>query len=243
MRADPPRLAVWLLQRLLPADRYETIAGDLEERFRVDVQPYISPRLARRWYWRQTISIAAARLLARSSRPAHVPLREDPHSPLPQRGSSMQAIRQDVRYAIRTLVKAPVFTLIAVGTLALGIGANTAIFTLVNALLLKPLPFAQPDELMMVHLLMPDRAAPAGVFREMVWSYPKYEVFRDEQQVFSEHALFTSGSVEPHRQRRTRTAARRSRRRPLSDDARHHAGRRPGLLAARKIGRPASTAS
>ena len=105
----------------------------------------------------------------------------------------MQGIRQDVRYAIRTLVKAPVFTLIAVATLALGIGANTAIFTLVNALLLKPLPFAHPDELMMVHLLMPDRAAPPGVFREMVWSYPKYEVFRDEQQVFSEHALFTSG--------------------------------------------------
>jgi predicted permease len=195
------------LQRLLPADRYETIAGDLEERFRLDVQPHVSPGRAGRWYWRQTVSIAAARLLARSSRPAHVPLREDPHSPLPQRGSSMQAIRQDVRYAIRTLVKAPVFTLIAVVTLALGIGANTAIFTLVNALLLKPLPFAQPDELMMVHLLMPDRAAPAGVFREMVWSYPKYEVFREEQQVFSEHALFTSaqwsltGTGEPERLR------------------------------------------
>ena len=145
----------------------------------------------------------------------------------------MQAIRQDVRYAIRTLVKAPVFTLIAVVTLALGIGANTAIFTLVNALLLKPLPFAQPDELMMVHLLMPDRAARPGVFREMVWSYPKYQVFRDEQQVFSEHALFTSdqwsltGNGEPERH------ARRSHRRPLSDDARHRAGRRPRLLERR----------
>ena len=194
MRADPPRLAVWLLQQLLPADRYETIAGDLEERFRLDVQPHFSPRRAGRWYWRQTLSIAAARILARPSCPAPVPLREDPHSSYSLAGgSTMQAIRQDVRYAIRTLVKAPVFTLIAVVTLALGIGANTAIFTLVNALLLKPLPFAQPDELMMVHLLMPDRAAPPGVFREMVWSYPKYEVFRDEQQVFSEHALFTSG--------------------------------------------------
>ena len=98
----------------------------------------------------------------------------------------MQGLRQDIRYAIRTLLKAPVFTLIAVVTLALGIGANTAIFTLVNGLLLKPLPFAQPDELMMVHLLAPDREAGPGVFREMVWSYPKYEVFRDEQQVFSE---------------------------------------------------------
>ena len=117
----------------------------------------------------------------------------------------MQGLRQDIRYAVRTLIKAPVFTLIAVVTLALGIGANTAIFTLVNGLLLKPLPFAQPDELMMVHLLMPDRDGGPGIFREMVWSYPKYKVFRDEQQVFSEHALFTgsqwsvTGGGEPER--------------------------------------------
>ena len=119
----------------------------------------------------------------------------------------MQGLRQDIRYAVRTLIKAPVFTLIAVVTLALGIGANTAIFTLVNGLLLKPLPFAEPDELMMVHLLAPDREGGPGVFREMVWSYPKYEVFRDEQRVFSEHALFArrewslTGNGEPERVR------------------------------------------
>ena len=66
MIADPPRLAVWLLRLLLPPDRYETIAGDLEERFRLDVQPLAGARIARRWYWRQSLSIAAARLLARS---------------------------------------------------------------------------------------------------------------------------------------------------------------------------------
>ena len=184
MIADPPRLAVWLLRLLLPPDRYETIAGDLEERFRLNVQPLAGARVARRWYWRQALSIAAARLLARSVLPSPTP---------PQTGAAMQGIRQDIQYAVRTLVKAPIFTLIAVATLALGIGANTAIFTLVNGLLLKPLPFAHPDELMMVHLLMPDRNGGPGVFREMVWSYPKYEVFRDEQQVFSEHALFTGG--------------------------------------------------
>ena len=119
----------------------------------------------------------------------------------------MQGLRQDIRYAVRTLIKAPVFTLIAVVTLALGIGANTAIFTLVNGLLLKPLPFAEPDELMMVHLVAPDREGGRGVFREMVWSYPKYEVFRDEQRVFSEHALFArrewslTGNGEPERVR------------------------------------------
>ena len=106
----------------------------------------------------------------------------------------MQGLRQDIGYALRTFARAPLFTLIAVATLALGIGANTAIFTLVNGLLLKPLPFKDPDALMMVHLLMPDRNGGPGVFREMVWSYPKYQVFRDEQRAFSDHALFTSNS-------------------------------------------------
>ena len=187
MTTDPPRLAVWLLRLVLAPERFETIAGDLEEVFRLDVQPHVGPRLARRWYWRQSLSIAGARVLARplgSRLPAA-------HQ-LPHRRDSMQGLRQDIRYAVRTLIKAPVFTLIAVVTLALGIGANTAIFTLVNGLLLKPLPFAEPDELMMVHLLAPDREAGPGVFREMVWSYPKYEVFRDEQRIFSEHALFAT---------------------------------------------------
>ena len=202
MTTDPPRLAVWLLRLVLAPERFETIAGDLEEVFRLDVQPHVGPRLARRWYWRQTLSIVGARVLARplgSRLPAA-------HQ-LPHRRDSMQGLRQDIRYAVRTLIKAPVFTLIAVVTLALGIGANTAIFTLVNGLLLKPLPFAEPDELMMVHLLAPDREGGPGVFREMVWSYPKYEVFRDEQQVFSEHALFArrewslTGNGEPERVR------------------------------------------
>jgi putative ABC transport system permease protein len=114
----------------------------------------------------------------------------------------LETFAQDARYAARGLARRPAFTIIAVLTLAIGIGATTSIFSAVNVLLLRSLPFAQPEQLMQVSLVTPaGQARPRD--ENMVWSYPKFTVFRDAQRSFSELSLYsaqqftiTSGDVE-----------------------------------------------
>ena len=94
---------------------------------------------------------------------------------------------QDVRYAVRVLRKSPTFAIVAVLTLALGIGANTAIFTVVNALLLRPLPYHHADRLVTVWQDMRARGGPADE-----WATPgNYADWRSEKTLFEEIAVVT----------------------------------------------------
>ena len=92
----------------------------------------------------------------------------------------LETMWQDVRYAARTLRRSPGFTAVAVLSLALGIGANTAIFTLINALMLRSLPVSHPEQL--VELLSRYPGEP----RLSSFSWRHYEHFRDHNQSFSE---------------------------------------------------------
>src|SRR5215203_3115543 len=89
----------------------------------------------------------------------------------------MRTLFQDVRYGLRVLVKSPAFTLVAIISLALGIGLNTAIFSIVNALLIRPLPrITQQDRLVWLR-------API--------SYPDYLDYRNQAQSFEGMAAIT----------------------------------------------------
>lgn len=97
----------------------------------------------------------------------------------------------DLRYAIRQLIKSPGFTIVAVITLALGIGANSAIFSVIDTVLLRSLPFPSPDRLAMVWAKSPQHP---GEDRQ-VHSYPDYLDLRAQNRTFSALAAYTGASA------------------------------------------------
>jgi len=113
-------------------------------------------------------------------------------------GKVFSAVAQDLRYGIRILAKAPVFSLIAIATLALGIGANTAISSVVNGVLLKPLPFHDQNQLVSLFEEIPN-------FKNGSISYPNFKDWRQMNRTFVDMAVYRSvgfnlsGNGEPER--------------------------------------------
>ncbi len=107
-----------------------------------------------------------------------------------RRVSLLEDLVKDVRYAIRSLAKSPGFTAVVVATLALGIGANTAIFTLVHGVLLRPLDYTNPDQLMNL-----TAEAPAIGATRSALSAPEYIEFRRMNRSFAAVGAYSTGSA------------------------------------------------
>src|SRR3989441_5782286 len=111
----------------------------------------------------------------------------------------METLFKDIRYGIRSLLKRPSFAAVVVLTLALGIGANAAIFTVVDAVMLRALPVKDPQHL--IFLSNPDRHGVNGgqeTGNRFLFSYHEFEWLRDHNQVFSEvFAVQSALSTQP----------------------------------------------
>ena len=136
-RPRPPRVAERLLALLLPWQYRDQHLGDLEEGF---LRRAARDQSAKRWYWRQV----------RRSIPAAIALRYQTRNDSPGLGSSMEIISQDLRYGLRALWNSPGFAIVSTLTLALAIGVNTSIFSLVSVIIFADLPMQETDRVQIV---------------------------------------------------------------------------------------------
>ena len=141
---------------------------------------------------------------------------------------SLDDLRQDLRLAVRSLLRAPAFAAVTILTLALGIGANTAIFSIVNGVILRPLGYPKPEQLMYLTTQFP-----AFGFDQFWVSPPEYFEFRELNQSFASVGAYTTGEVNltaGDRPLRVRSA---SVDRCVAQHARHPADRGPSVQQGR----------
>ncbi len=189
---SPPRLAELVLSWVLPGRTTNEVLGDLHEAFSQRVGRD-GAAAAHGWYWSQTIRFLTRITLEhvfrtfRRSAPSRGPQRQE--EPPIRRNSIMNAFLYDLRYAMRTLVKDPGFSLIAVLILAVGVGANVAMFSVTDAVLIRSLPYPEPERLVLGR---------TSYSQGLGWnvSSPDYYDYRDQNEGFESLAAIRSFSNE-----------------------------------------------
>ena len=184
MRGDLS-IGVRALLRALPRAHREHLAGDLVEEYRRSVLPSRGHGPARRWLWRATMkAVVLDRLIRGWDRlRGEGPVRRvSPNSGTSaNKKNTMETLIQDLRYALRSLARSPLLVVVAVVTLGLGIGANTAIFSVVDGIMLKPLPFHEPERLVLSWETYRTRNMMQGQV-----SYPNLEEWRQRNRVYDD---------------------------------------------------------
>jgi macrolide transport system ATP-binding/permease protein len=170
MMRTPPRLALLLLRLRLSKAHYECIAGDLLEEFHKEGR-------SSSWFWQQTLSALSPRF----RKMEHLEPKSQGASPM----TLISDLWQDVHYSIRTLRKSPSFAIVAVLALALGIGVNTGIFTILNAVALRPLPVADAGKVVSVYQSFRGKFGRNTYGSISYFSYPEYLNYRDNNHVLS----------------------------------------------------------
>ena len=187
MSAAPPRLTTALLRLLLPASLREDALDDLHEGYVLRAERD-GRRAANRWYRRQAPAfVLRVRLALLTGGPLSAPPVREPVLTGSERMTTMLA---DLRYGARGMARNPAFTAIAVLTLALGVGANAAIFSVVRSVLLRPLPFPEPDRLVQVWESRRDRGWDRSSF-----THANFWDVRDMNRSFSSMGAITWGSI------------------------------------------------
>jgi predicted permease len=155
-----------------------------DERLREEIEEHLA--LQTEENIRAGMTLAEARRQARLQFGAIEVIREGYHA---EEGLPLlENLLHDTRFALRILRKSPGFTAVAVLTLALGIGATTAIFSVVNGVVLKPLPYPDPERLVEIRLKLPD-------IRQSNWglSQGDYFIYREQSRTFQDIGLYTAG--------------------------------------------------
>ena len=176
----PPNWLSWMI----PREYREDLLGDLQEEYLADVLPRLGEGPAKRWFKREFLRCLRSNLRVRLGtffRRIQVPP-PSRRSITPPSGL-MDSILQDIRFAIRSLSRSRSFAVVAVLTLALGIGANTAIFSVLDGVMFKPLPFHEPERLVVPWETLRTREIMTGTV-----SYPNLEEWEDRNRTFTKIA-------------------------------------------------------
>ncbi len=192
-QTPPPRIPRLLLSHILHGEQLQEVLGDLEEHYRRWIDRRGRGR-AHIWYWKQacafTFALPRERLrgalnrLQHRTTPRNAALRGSPSS-----GFQMTNLLDELRQTIRKLARSPSFALVSVFTLAVGIAANTAIFSLVYGVVLRPLPFPEPERLVMV-----GHSAPGLDLPEIKQAFGIHTIYRQNNEVFDDLAVAQQGT-------------------------------------------------